>query len=139
MLGQPSRHAVPAAAAPRRPGGAAVGLTSVTVPGRLREVSLTAAGGEIVGLAGLQGSGHLAALDAVRGRVRPASGTVRLPGGGSPRSPRHAVTEGVAELVELCDRVVVLRHGRIVDALDGDRLTEPELSLAVNAGFADPL
>lgn len=25
------------------------------------------------------------------------------------------------------------------DALEGDRLTEPELSLAMNAGFADPL
>ncbi len=255
MLGQPARHAAPAA--PRRPGGAAVALTSVTVPGRLRDVSLTAAGGEIVGLAGLQGSGHLAVLDAVCGRARPSSGTVRLPDGRSPRSSRHAVTEGVAyisgdrkgrglmldktlwenitsvswlgqgrggltprrsrlvgrsrghlerlrvrgevharasnlsggnqqkvvfakwldadpavltlddptrgvdvgartelhdivrglaaegkvvliassdlaELVELCDRVVVLQHGRIVDTLDGDRLTEPELSLAMN-------
>lgn len=44
----------------------------------------------------------------------------------------------LAELVELCDRVVVLQHGRIVAALDGDWLTEPELSLAMNAGFAAP-
>jgi ribose transport system ATP-binding protein len=264
MLGQSARHAAPATAAPRRPGGAAVALTSVTVPGRLRDVSLTAAGGEIVGLAGLQGSGHLAVLDAVCGRVRPSAGTVRLPGGRSPRSPRHAVTQGVAfisgdrkgrglmldktlwenitsvswlgqgrggllprrsrlvarsrghlerlrvrgdvharasslsggnqqkvvfakwldadpavlalddptrgvdvgartelhrivrglaaegkvvliassdlaELGELCDRVVVLQHGRIVAALEGERLTEPELSLAMNAGFADPV
>ncbi|MEV4675799.1 MULTISPECIES: sugar ABC transporter ATP-binding protein [Actinomadura] len=268
MLGQPARHAEAAAAAPRRPGGAAaartaVALASVTVPGRLRDVSLTVARGEIVGLAGLQGSGHLAVLDAVCGRARPASGTVRLPDGRSPRSPRHAVTMGVAyvsgdrkgrglmldkalwenitsvswlgqgrggvmprrsrlvarsrehlerlrvrggvharasdlsggnqqkavfakwldadpdvlvlddptrgvdvgargelhgivrglaaegkavliassdlaELVELCHRVVVLQHGRIVAALAGDRLTEQELSLAMNAGFAAP-
>ncbi|WP_024936120.1 sugar ABC transporter ATP-binding protein [Actinomadura welshii] len=264
MLGQAARRADPAdAAAPRRSGGAAVALAGVTVPGRLREVSLTARGGEIVGLAGLQGSGHLAILDAVCGRVRPSSGSVRLPDGRSPRSARHAVTKGVAyisgdrkgrglmldktlwenitsvswlgqgrggpmprrarlversrghlvrlrvrgdvhgragdlsggnqqkvvlakwldadpavlalddptrgvdvgargelhdivrelagqgkvvliassdlaELVELCDRVVVLQHGRIVAALDGDRLTEPELSLAMNAGFAAP-
>ncbi|MGI5202226.1 sugar ABC transporter ATP-binding protein [Spirillospora sp. CA-108201] len=264
MLGQPARDAAAATAAPRRPGGAAVALTGVTVPGRLREVSLTAEGGEIVGLAGLQGSGHLAVLDAVCGRARPSSGTVRLPGGRTPRSARHAVTAGVAyisgdrkgrglmldkplwenitsvswlgqgrggpmprrarlversrghmerlrvrgdvldragnlsggnqqkavlakwldadpavlalddptrgvdvgartelhdivrglaaggkvvliassdlaELVELCHRVVVLQRGRIVDALAGERLTEPELSLAMNAGFADPL
>ncbi|TDD79415.1 sugar ABC transporter ATP-binding protein [Actinomadura darangshiensis] len=263
MLGQPARHPAPAAAAPRRPGGAAVALTGVTVPGRLGEVSLTAAGGEIVGVAGLQGSGHLAVLDVVCGRARPSSGSVRLPGGRSPRSARHAVTQGVAyisgdrkgrglmvdktlwenitsvswlgqgrgglmprrsglvdrsrgrlerlrvrgdvharasnlsggnqqkvvfakwldadpavlalddptrgvdvgarsevhdivrglaaegkvvfiassdlaELVELCHRVVVLQHGRIVGTLDGDRLTEPELSLAMNAGFAEP-
>ncbi|WP_433469060.1 ATP-binding cassette domain-containing protein [Spirillospora sp. CA-128828] len=90
MLGQPARHAAPGAAAPRRTGGAAVALTGVTVPGRLRDVSLTVEGGEIVGLAGLQGSGHLAVLDAVCGRVRPASGSVRLPDGRSPRSARHA-------------------------------------------------
>ncbi|NYD52134.1 ribose transport system ATP-binding protein [Actinomadura luteofluorescens] len=263
MLGQPARPAEAATAAPRRPGGAAVVLTGVTVPGRLREVSLTAEGGEIVGLAGLQGSGHLAVLDAVCGRARPSSGTVRLPDGRTPRSARHAVTAGVAyisgdrkgrglmldralwenitsvswlgqgrggvmprrsrlvertrghmerlrvrgdvhdragnlsggnqqkavlakwldadpavlalddptrgvdvgartelhgilrglaaggkvvliassdlaELVELCHRVVVFQRGRIVDALEGERLTEPELSLAMNAGFADP-
>ncbi|MEO3828393.1 hypothetical protein [Actinomadura sp. B10D3] len=44
----------------------------------------------------------------------------------------------LAELVELCDRVVVFQHGRMVTVLDGDRLTEPELSLAMNAGFAAP-
>jgi ribose transport system ATP-binding protein len=282
MLGQPAAHgAGPAAApsgpaaapggrsgtepaaAPHSPGGAAVSLTGVTVPGRLRDVSLTAAGGEIVGLAGLQGAGHLAVLDAVCGRARPSSGSVRLPGGQAPRSARHAVTSGVAfvsgdrkgrglmldkalwenvtavswlgqgrggflprrsrlvdrsrghlerlrvrgdvragagdlsggnqqkvvlakwldaapsvlalddptrgvdvgaraelhgivrglaaegkvvliassdlaELVELCHRVVVFQHGRVVGSLAGGRLTEPALSLAMNAGFAAP-
>lgn len=91
-------------AAPRRAerekravrGAASLALTGVSVPGRLREVSLTAAGGEIVGLAGLQGAGHLGVLDVVCGRVRPASGSVRLPGGAVPRSPRQAVAAGVA-------------------------------------------
>lgn len=260
--------AAPAAADPRRvrrarTGGAPVTFTDVTVPGRLREVSLNAAGGEIVGLAGLQGSGHLAVLDAVCGRVRPSRGAVRLPNGVAPRSARHAVTAGVAyvsgdrkgrglmldkplwenvtsvtwlgqgrdgalprrsrlverartglerlrvrgdvharagdlsggnqqkavlakwldagpavlalddptrgvdvgaraelhrivrdlaaegkvvlvassdlaELVDLCDRVLVFQHGKVVDTLAAERLTEPGLSLAMNAGFAAP-
>ncbi len=90
----------PRARAPRREralaGGATLSLTNVGVPGRLREVTLTASGGEIVGLAGLQGAGHLAVLDAVCGRSRPAAGSVRLPGGAAPRSVRQAVAAGVA-------------------------------------------
>ena len=79
-----------------RRGAASLVLTGVSVTGRLRDVSLTASGGEIVGLAGLQGAGHLSVLDTVCGRARPAAGTVRLPGGVAPRSPRRAVAAGVA-------------------------------------------
>ena len=79
-----------------RRGAASLALTGVSVTGRLRDVSLTASGGEIVGLAGLQGAGHLAVLDAVCGRARPSAGSVRLPGGATPRSPRQAVAAGVA-------------------------------------------
>ena len=242
-------------------GGPSLELRGVTVPGRLAEVSLDSPAGEIVGLAGLQGAGHLAVLEVVCGRISPAAGTVRLPGGGAPRSLRHAVGAGVAyisgdrrgrglmldkalwenitavrrlglgrdgmmprqgrllertrlqmsrlrirgragdltgdlsggnqqkavfakwldaspqvvvlddptrgvdigaraemheiirdladdgrivlvastdlmELAELCHRVLVFQRGRVVDELDGDRLAERELSLAMNAGFA---
>ncbi|MFB4312366.1 hypothetical protein [Actinomadura sp. GTD37] len=44
----------------------------------------------------------------------------------------------LAEPVELCHRVVVLQRGRVVGDLAGDHLTEAELSLAMNAGSADP-
>ncbi|MDN3357367.1 sugar ABC transporter ATP-binding protein [Actinomadura sp. DC4] len=77
-------------------GAASVSLGGVSVYGRLRDVSLTASAGEIVGLAGLQGAGHLAVLDVVCGRARPTAGSVRLPGGAVPRSPRQAVADGVA-------------------------------------------
>ncbi|MGI8331495.1 ATP-binding cassette domain-containing protein [Actinomadura scrupuli] len=242
-------------------GGPSLELRGVTVPGRLTEVSLDAPAGEIVGLAGLQGAGHLAVLEVVCGQIPPAAGTVRLPGGGAPRSLRHTVGAGVAyisgdrrgrglmldkalwenvtavrrlglgrdgmmprqgrllertrlqmarlrirgrpgdltgdlsggnqqkavfakwldaspqvvvlddptrgvdigaraemheiirdlagdgrivlvastdlmELAELCHRVLVFQHGRVVDELDSDRLAERELSLAMNAGFA---
>jgi ribose transport system ATP-binding protein len=39
------------------------------------------------------------------------------------------------ELVAVCDRVLVFQRGQIVDELSGARLTEPELSVAINAGF----
>ncbi|WP_306208789.1 sugar ABC transporter ATP-binding protein [Actinoplanes sp. RD1] len=96
-------HAVVGAAPPARaptavttPGGDALQLREVTVPGRLAGVSLTVAPGEITGVAGLEGAGHLTVLDLVCGLARPASGEVRLPGGGSPRSFRDAVRRGVA-------------------------------------------
>jgi ABC-type sugar transport system ATPase subunit len=42
----------------------------------------------------------------------------------------------LAELVELCHRVVVFQRGRVVDELAGERLDERALSTAMNAGFA---
>ncbi|GAA2070967.1 hypothetical protein [Actinomadura alba] len=44
----------------------------------------------------------------------------------------------LTELVALCDRVAVFQHGRIVATLSGDGLSEQELSLAMNPGFAAP-
>jgi ribose transport system ATP-binding protein len=42
----------------------------------------------------------------------------------------------LAELVELCDRVVVFQRGRVVAELAGERLDQRTLSTAMNAGFA---
>ncbi|HEY7014710.1 MAG TPA: ATP-binding cassette domain-containing protein, partial [Streptosporangiaceae bacterium] len=85
-----SRPAAPSTGSP------AVELTGVSVPGRLRDVSLVLRRGEIAGLAGLQGAGHLAILDVVCGRARPVAGRLRLPGGVTPKTSRQAVTAGVA-------------------------------------------
>ncbi|MEU7525920.1 sugar ABC transporter ATP-binding protein [Saccharothrix sp. NPDC042600] len=71
-------------------------LRGVSVPDRLADVSLTCSGGEIVGLAGLAGSGHTAVLEVVAGLRRPSAGTVELPGGGSASSFRSAIAAGVA-------------------------------------------
>jgi ABC-type sugar transport system ATPase subunit len=263
MLGE--SHA--ATAAPKAaPGTGALGapavvLESVTIPGRLDGVSLTARRREVVGLAGLQGAGHLAVLEVISGQARPTSGSVRLAAGKAPRSFRQAIGQGVAfvpsdrkryglmldrpvwenitsvswlglhrgspmlhrrelvdraarsarslrvnggvhrrtgelsggnqqkvvfakwldtdpsimllddptrgvdvraraemhaviraladegravlitstdlsELVDLCDRVLVLQRGRTVDELSGERLTQQALSVSMNAGFA---
>lgn len=245
-----------------RPDGApVVEFDHVTVPGCLYDVSFSVGAEHIVGVAGLQGAGHLAVLDVLSGRARPVSGSVRISGVPAPRSPRAAVRAGVAmvpsdrkryglmldkpvwenigavswlglgrgsrwlrrgrlmanaarhaerlrirgrpdelagnlsggnqqkvvfakwldarpavvvlddptrgvdvgaraemhtviadlaadgrtvviastdlvELAELCDRVLVFQRGRLVDDMSRDRLSEQELSLAMNAGFA---
>jgi ribose transport system ATP-binding protein len=262
MLGDtPETAAVPAnTSAPAR--ARQLSFHKVSLGRRLHEVSFDAPAGRITGFAGLQGAGHLAALEVVCGRARPSSGVVTLPGGEPPpRDVRRAVRAGVAfvpsdrkryglmldrtvwentsavswlarregspwlnrgrhiaranahaerlrlhgdartpvselsggnqqkvvfakwldiepqvvvlddptrgvdigaraemhgivrelraagkavlvastdlaELVELCDRVLVFQRGRIVGELSGPGLTERELSLAMNAGFA---
>jgi ABC-type sugar transport system ATPase subunit len=74
-----------------------VHLDGVSVPGRLRDVTLKAKPGEVVGLAGLAGSGHLAVIELLSGQRRPASGSVALPGDKRvPRGLRAAVGSGVA-------------------------------------------
>ncbi|NUR91100.1 MAG: sugar ABC transporter ATP-binding protein [Nonomuraea sp.] len=67
------------------------GLTS---PGAFRDVSFTVRAGEIVGLAGLVGSGRSEILEAVYG-ARPATGVVRLQGHALPRSTTRAVRSGM--------------------------------------------
>ncbi|MFE2545208.1 sugar ABC transporter ATP-binding protein [Actinacidiphila glaucinigra] len=68
------------------------------------------------------------------------------------RAEMHAIVRGLAaagrtvlvtstdlaELAELCDRVLVLRRGRIAGELSGAALTEHALSLAMNAGPTGP-
>jgi ABC-type sugar transport system ATPase subunit len=77
--------------------GAAVRLEGVSVQRRLSNVSLSARPGEIVGLAGLDGSGPGAVFELLFGRVRSDSGTVVMQdGGSSPSSPMAAVRRGVA-------------------------------------------
>ncbi|WIY06349.1 hypothetical protein QRX60_21800 [Amycolatopsis mongoliensis] len=43
----------------------------------------------------------------------------------------------LAELCELCDRVLVFRRGRVVARLTRTELSEQALSVAMNAGFTD--
>ncbi|ALG10784.1 sugar ABC transporter ATP-binding protein [Kibdelosporangium phytohabitans] len=93
----------PAEVAPERrePAADAPSLVAehITVPGVLDDVSLSVRTGEIVGLAGLIGSGHQAFLQVIAG-TQAATGTLRLPGrqeaGAPPRGLRQAVRQGVA-------------------------------------------
>ncbi|MFJ4656992.1 sugar ABC transporter ATP-binding protein [Nocardia sp. NPDC088792] len=72
-------------------------LSEVEVPDRLHSVSLTATPGEVIGIAGLAGSGHTAILEVIAGLRTPSAGWVTLPGGrAAPRSLRAAIDAGVA-------------------------------------------
>lgn len=71
-------------------------LSEVSVPERLSDVSFAVRAGEVVGVAGLQGAGHLDALAVVCGRTTISAGRVDVGGRGLPRSLRGAVRAGVA-------------------------------------------
>jgi len=60
-------------------------------------VSFVARPGEIVGVAGLAGSGHLELIELLSGQRRPTAGRALLPGGRPvPRGLRNAIGAGVA-------------------------------------------
>jgi ribose transport system ATP-binding protein len=72
-------------------------LDGVTIPRRLDDVSLVAAPGDLVGLAGIVGAGHMAVLELLSGQRRPTEGRALLPGGQPvPRGLRRAIAAGVA-------------------------------------------
>jgi ABC-type sugar transport system ATPase subunit len=72
-------------------------LDEVAIDGSLEAFSLEARPGEVVGLAGLEGSGTHAVLDVIFGRRRPDRGSFSLPGRKrAPRGMNQAVRAGVA-------------------------------------------
>ena len=83
------------------PGTVRLEVTGLSVPGKLEAVSLQAREGEILGIAGLMGSGRTTLAKAVFGAVPATAGSVAVDGARGPfRSPRHALRAGVAYLPE---------------------------------------
>jgi ABC-type sugar transport system ATPase subunit len=75
----------------------ALTITDLRVEGELYAVSLTAAPGTIVGLAGLEGSGVATLLAVLFGLRRASSGTVTFPdGAGLPASPAAAARRRIS-------------------------------------------
>jgi ribose transport system ATP-binding protein len=89
--------------APRDAAAATAGETVLQVDGltrlpRVREVSLTVAGGEILGLAGLAGAGCTDVLRMIAGLEAPEAGTISVGGRQVGRSRRSSIRAGVAYL-----------------------------------------
>jgi len=84
-------------------GDVALRVDRLSSPPAVREVSFTLHRGEILGFAGLMGSGRTETLRAIFGADPRASGEVYLNGSDTPaniRSPRDAVRAGLALLTE---------------------------------------
>ena len=77
-------------------------------PGRLRPTDLELRAGEVVGIAGLLGSGRSELVHAIFGADADATGTVRLSGRVLKRSPRHAVAAGMAMVPEDRDQQAIV-------------------------------
>ena len=99
MVGRTLDHAYPRRHA--RPGDVVLEVCNVSAAGRLRDVSLAARAGEILGLYGLVGAGRTELLRVIFGADPFDAGEIRL--GGEPlvpRGPRDMIRRGVGLLAE---------------------------------------
>ena len=106
MSGQKLQRLYPDHAPPPRTATPVLSVRGLSVVGRfgvnrgVADVSFDVRAGEIVGLAGLLGSGRTEILHAIYGRI-PSIGTVATPGSAAPvRSTRDARRAGIALLTE---------------------------------------
>ncbi|HJE60530.1 MAG TPA: sugar ABC transporter ATP-binding protein [Nocardiopsis listeri] len=126
MVGRPVSSVFPD---PLEPHGEHVGEVRLSVSGagntRLDGIDLEVRGGEIVGLAGLQGSGRTEIAHGLFGVDRFTRGEVHVDGRRiDPRSPRQAVRAGLALVTEdrksqglLLDRSVLANARLVLDAV----------------------
>jgi ribose transport system ATP-binding protein len=101
MVGRDLGHADLTPAGPRGP--LALRVVGLTSGDRVRDVSFEAYRGEILGVAGLMGSGRTETMRAIFGADRPQAGAIYLHGNNRPariRRPRDAVRRGIALLTE---------------------------------------
>ncbi|HZD01435.1 MAG TPA: sugar ABC transporter ATP-binding protein [Actinomycetes bacterium] len=99
MVGREIAETFPGRA--RKPGRVLLEVSDLSVAGKLEAVTFQAREGEILGIAGLMGSGRTTLAKAIFGAVPVASGTVAVDGARGPfRSPWHALRAGLAYLPE---------------------------------------
>jgi ABC-type sugar transport system ATPase subunit len=106
-------------------------VESLSSPGRFQDVSLTLRAGEVVGLAGLVGSGRSELAQALFGLDGTATGRVAL--GGSPLAladPREAMARGLGYLPE--DRK---KQGLVLGLSALTNITLPTLTRLARFGF----
>lgn len=85
----------------QQPGRVMLEVDSLSVEGKLNNCSLTVRSGEIVGIAGLVGSGRTELVRAIFGADKASAGRIVMNGkAGLMRSPLHAVRSGLAMVSE---------------------------------------
>lgn len=98
MVGRPLRELFPERR--RTIGDPLLEARAVTVPGKLRNVSVTVRSGEIVGLAGLGGSGRTTVARALVGLEHISSGEILLCGKRAPHAPGACARAGLVMVPE---------------------------------------
>jgi ribose transport system ATP-binding protein len=108
-------------------------VEDLVVPGAPGAVSFTAERGEILGFAGLVGSGRTELMQAVFGATPALGGSMRLLGTPFlPRSPREAIRQGVCLAPE--DRK---RHGLVLPMTVAQNVSLPGVHGYSRGGFLD--
>jgi ABC-type sugar transport system ATPase subunit len=134
MLGRPLDLTFPVKQAPPADAPVVLSVQGLSRPPAVEEVSFEIRAGEIVGLAGLIGSGRTEVARALFGADRRAAGTVVVEGAAlDPRSPRGAIKRGVVMLPE--DRK---RQGLVMLRSIVENITLPHLSDVSTAGVVEP-
>jgi ABC-type sugar transport system ATPase subunit len=99
MVGRPITEQIPKADV--EIGEVALEINNLTRNGQFRDISLTVHRGEIVGLAGLVGSGRTEVAQTIFGMYPADSGTVKVNGGPlSIKSPAEAIAKKIAYVTE---------------------------------------
>jgi ABC-type sugar transport system ATPase subunit len=99
MVGRPVSDSFPDRAA--APGDVRLRVADLSVRGKLDRVTFEARAGEIVGIAGLMGSGRTTLAQAIFGAVAASGGRIEVDGRSGPfPSPRAALRAGVVYLPE---------------------------------------
>jgi ABC-type sugar transport system ATPase subunit len=81
--------------------GARLRVSDLSVAGKIHSATFEARGGEILGIAGLMGSGRTTLAKALFGAIPASGGRVEVDGARGPfRSPSHALRAGLAYLPE---------------------------------------
>jgi ABC-type sugar transport system ATPase subunit len=112
-------------------GDVALEVLGLTVPKTICDVSFNVRSGEVLGLAGLVGSGRTSAAKAIIGMFPKKSGTVRIAGSiADIRSPSDAIKLGIAYLPE--DRK---REGLLLTKPVRENVTLPTLKKFEKLGF----
>ncbi|MBM3676741.1 MAG: sugar ABC transporter ATP-binding protein [Actinobacteria bacterium] len=133
MLGRPMSLVFPAKAPPPVEAPIVLSVSGLSRTGAIEDVSFEVRAGEIVGLAGLIGSGRSEVARAIFGADRLESGTISLDGEPiSVRTPRDAVRRGIVMLPEDRKSQGLLMLRSIVD-----NVTLPHLAGVTTAGVIE--
>jgi ABC-type sugar transport system ATPase subunit len=127
VTGQPARGE-PVTAQPGEPDAAAITVDGARLPGRVNGLSLVVRTGEVVGLAGLVGSGRTSLLRCLAGAEAAAAGSLTIDGDrrGLPRSVREARRRGV----------MLLPEDRKAPGIIGERSVEDNITLSSLRGVS---